>query len=98
MKSLKAVLLGLLLAAGAAGGGFYWWQTQQGQLPDHIASGNGRIEAEEVHIATKYAGRVAEVLVEESQAHLVRRRETLEELTRGETIPPVLEDTTNTRD
>jgi HlyD family secretion protein len=55
----------LLVAGGAVGGGYYWWRTQQDQLPDHIASGNGRIEAEEVHIATKYAGRVAEVLVEE---------------------------------
>jgi len=55
----------LLLAGGAAGGGYYWWQTQQDRLPGYIASGNGRIEAEEVHIATKYAGRVAEVLVEE---------------------------------
>lgn len=65
MKNLRAVLLILLLAGGAAGGGFYWWRTQQNQLPGHIASGNGRIEAEEVHIATKYAGRVVEVLVEE---------------------------------
>jgi len=65
LKNLRAVLLVLLFAGGAAGGGFYWWQTRQDQLPDHIASGNGRIEAEEVHIATKYAGRVAEVLVEE---------------------------------
>ncbi len=65
MKSLRVLLVALLVAGGAVGGGYYWWRTQQDQLPDHIASGNGRIEAEEVHIATKYAGRVAEVLVEE---------------------------------
>ena len=34
-------------------------------LPDGIATGNGRIEAEEVHVATVYAGRVEEVLVQE---------------------------------
>lgn len=65
MKRLRTTLVVLLLAGGAAGGGYYWWQTQQDRLPDHIASGNGRIEAEEVHVATRYAGRVAEVLVEE---------------------------------
>lgn len=65
MKWLRTTLVVLLLAGGAAGGGYYWWQTQQDRLPDHIASGNGRIEAEEVHVATRYAGRVAEVLVEE---------------------------------
>ncbi len=34
-------------------------------LPDTIASGNGRIEADEIQIATKYPGRVKEILVEE---------------------------------
>ena len=65
MKSLRTILIVLGLAAGAAGGGYYWWQQQQNQLPENIASGNGRIEAEEVHVAAKYAGRVAEVLVGE---------------------------------
>ncbi len=65
MKSLRVALLVLLLVGGAAAAGYYWWRTEQDHLPDYIASGNGRIEAEEVHIATKYAGRVAEVVVEE---------------------------------
>jgi len=65
MKSFRTILIVLVLAAGAAGGGYYWWQQQQSQLPENIASGNGRIEAEEVHVAAKYAGRVAEVLVSE---------------------------------
>lgn len=64
MKSRRLVII-LVFAAVAAGGGYYWWQQEQSRLPEGIASGNGRIEAEEVHVAAKYAGRVAEVLVEE---------------------------------
>jgi HlyD family secretion protein len=56
--------LGLFLAA-AITAGYVWWQNHRDDLPDYIASGNGRIDAEEVRIATKYAGRVAEVLVNE---------------------------------
>ena len=58
-------LIALGVAAAAGAGGWVWWQEQQARLPDHVAAGNGRIEAEEVHVATKYAGRVAEVAVEE---------------------------------
>jgi HlyD family secretion protein len=65
MKSLRAVLIVLVGVAAAAGGGYAYWQAQQSDLPDYIASGNGRIEAEEIRVATKYAGRVEEVLVEE---------------------------------
>jgi HlyD family secretion protein len=58
--------LGLLLAAAAgAGGGWYWWQQQHDALPPGIASGNGRIEAEQVDVATRISGRVEAVLVEE---------------------------------
>jgi len=64
MKRTYLVLLAVvLLAAGAAA--YVWWQNHRDDLPDYIASGNGRIEAEEVHVATKYPGRVAEVLVNE---------------------------------
>lgn len=34
-------------------------------LPPGFASGNGRLEANEVYVASKYAGRVSEVLVDE---------------------------------
>lgn len=36
-----------------------------GGLPAGFASGNGRLEANEVYVASKYAGRVSEVLVDE---------------------------------
>lgn len=61
---------GLLVLAAAIviGGGVYayneWW-LQSGHLPEGFASGNGRIEATEVDVATKLAGRLQEVLVRE---------------------------------
>lgn len=58
-----ALLAVVVIGAGAAG--YVWWQNHRGDLPDYIASGSGRIEAEEVHVATKYPGRVAEVLANE---------------------------------
>ncbi|MGJ4968987.1 HlyD family secretion protein [Bradyrhizobium sp. HKCCYLRH1073] len=52
----------LVLAVGAAGGGGYvWWQRLHPPLPVGISVSNGRIEADEIDIATKYAGRVAEL-------------------------------------
>ncbi len=57
-------LLGLaILAAGA--GGAYWRHMRQGGLPIGIASGNGRIEADQIDIDTKFAGRIAEMLADE---------------------------------
>lgn len=65
MKRLRTILVLGVLAAGALWGAYAWWQQHSNQLPPDIATGNGRIEAEEVHVAAKYAGRVAEVLVDE---------------------------------
>ncbi|WP_259367569.1 HlyD family secretion protein [Colwellia sp. MB02u-9] len=42
-----------------------WWQSQQTLLPADIATGNGRIEADQIDITTKYAGRVKHILVQE---------------------------------
>jgi HlyD family secretion protein len=55
--------IGALLGAGA--GGYYWWQHIRSQLPAGIAFGNGRLEADELNIDTKYAARIGEVLVDE---------------------------------
>lgn len=57
----------LLIAIGALGGAgaLYWTHHAQPGLPPGIASGNGRVEADEIDIATKFAGRVAALLVEE---------------------------------
>jgi HlyD family secretion protein len=59
------IVLSLLLLAAAAAGGLYRWQHAPPGLPPGIASGNGRIEADEIDIATKFAGRVAELYTNE---------------------------------
>lgn len=49
--------------------GYAYWDTQQScALPAGLASANGRIEVERVDIATKLAGRVAEIHVREGDA------------------------------
>lgn len=61
---LLAVLLTLIFV-GAAGGGTYWWTHRSAGLPPGIVAGNGRIEADEIDIATKFAGRIAEIFFDE---------------------------------
>ncbi|CAA2159902.1 Macrolide export protein MacA [Methylobacterium brachiatum] len=58
----------LLLAAAAVlvtAGYFAWQRLRPGGLPEGIASGNGRIEAVEIDIATKTAGRIKNILADE---------------------------------
>jgi HlyD family secretion protein len=60
----KWLLLPVIVAAGV--GGYFWWKAlQPAKLPEGFASSNGRIEATEVDIATKLAGRLRELLVNE---------------------------------
>jgi HlyD family secretion protein len=62
----RAVLLVLLLAIGAGAGiGWVWWQQHQTLLPPAIAYGNGRLEADEIDIDTKFASRIAKLFVDE---------------------------------
>jgi HlyD family secretion protein len=65
MNLKRVVLLAGALALLAAAG-LYGYRAMQGQgLPDGFASGNGRIEASEIDVATKYAARVLTIPVEE---------------------------------
>lgn len=57
------ILVGALVLAVAVG--VVWWSSQRSSLPAGFASGNGRIEATEIDIATKIQGRIVEVLVDE---------------------------------
>ena len=57
--------LGLLVAVVAVAGAGYWWQHRVPPLPPGIASGNGRLEADPLDIATKFAGRILELRVDE---------------------------------
>jgi HlyD family secretion protein len=58
-----AYLVGAALAVG--GGVAAWMIFSAPALPPGFAGGNGRLEATEVYVATKYAGRVAEVFFNE---------------------------------
>ena len=57
--------LALAVLAGGAGGSYYWWERLHTQLPPGISFGNGRLEADEINIDTKYAGRIAQMLADE---------------------------------
>jgi HlyD family secretion protein len=49
------------IALGGAGAGLYWWKHSQPPVPAGISWGNGRLEADEIDISTKFAGRIAEL-------------------------------------
>ena len=61
---LRALLLLAVVLAGA-GGAYYWWQRLHPALPASIVFGNGRLEADEINIDTKYAARIGEMMADE---------------------------------
>ena len=66
MRERLSRWLVILVIAAVLGGGYYAWKTFANPgLPAGIASGNGRIEATEIDISTKTAGRIKEILVDE---------------------------------
>ena len=66
MKESRGRWLAILLAVVVLGGGYYAWNTFANPgLPTGIASGNGRIEATEINISAKAAGRIKEILASE---------------------------------
>ena len=78
-----APLLGFIALLGIAAGGYAYWSQHQSQvLPAGLASANGRIEVERVDIATKLAGRVAQIRVREGdtvhQSNIIARMDTTE--------------------
>lgn len=64
---MKRIQLSLLVVLGAAIAVtyYFWTKPLARQLPDGIVSGNGRIEAVEIDIATKTPGRIEELRVDE---------------------------------
>ena len=63
-RRLRALLLLAVVLAGA-GGVYYWWQRLHPALPAGIVFGNGRLEADEINIDTKYAARIGEMMADE---------------------------------
>lgn len=76
----KIIVLVIILSALAAGG--YHWFNRAPALPDGITFGNGRLEADEIQVATKYPGRVKEILAREGdmvqQGQVIARMDTAE--------------------
>lgn len=65
-KGKRALIPALaLLGIAAAAGGIYWWEHRAPAIPAGIAWSNGRIEADEIDIQTKFAGRVAVLYADE---------------------------------
>lgn len=62
--TIKLIIISVIILAAAAIG-WQWWQKQQSSLPTDIVYGNGRIEADQVDVTTKYAGRIKAVLAQE---------------------------------
>jgi HlyD family secretion protein len=61
---IGGLAMAALVSAAAA---LVWHDANRDRLPDGIVKTNGRLEAEQVEIATKLAGRLVSVLVEEGQ-------------------------------
>lgn len=61
----KRWLIALLVVVLGAGGYFAWRKLGGDNLPPSFASGNGRIEAVEIDIATKAPGRIRDILARE---------------------------------
>lgn len=61
----KYILPTVLAAIALASAGYAWNRWQSSHAHDGLISGNGRIEATEVDVATVFAGRVAKILVDE---------------------------------
>jgi len=63
-KTRRFILVLIVVIAG--GGGFLAWQAlKPAGLPPGFASGNGRIEAVEIDVAAKTAGRIREIMANE---------------------------------
>lgn len=59
-------LAAVLLVAAAAG--YVWWHARAPELPAGFVQGNGRLEADQIDIDTKFAGRVARLLATEGDS------------------------------
>src|SRR6516165_11828066 len=61
----KKLILVTVAVAVLVGGVVAWWILSKPGLPPGFAASNGRLEAKQVDISTKYPGRIKEVLADE---------------------------------
>src|SRR5215472_12573227 len=61
----RFVLVSLVVIVAGMAGFFAWYELRPVGVPPGFVFSNGRIEATEIDIATKYAGRIEQVLVRE---------------------------------
>jgi HlyD family secretion protein len=82
MRRLITIAVVMVVIAAGGAGVWYWWQQHKLALPAGFAKANGRLESEQVEIATKLAGRIAVILVSEGQlvdaGQVVARMDTTE--------------------
>jgi HlyD family secretion protein len=64
-KLKKWLIAAVVVLLGASAGFFAWWKLARTDLPEGFARSNGRIEATEIDVATKLAGRIVDELVDE---------------------------------
>lgn len=64
-SQIKSILTLALIGIAIAAAAMTWWILRPNGLPESMVSGNGRIEATDMDIATKIPGRIAEVLARE---------------------------------
>ena len=66
--NVRPWVVAAVVAVAAGGGGYAYWQSQiAARLPDGIVSSNGRLEADQINISTKIAGRIEEITVDEGE-------------------------------
>lgn len=65
MGRIRVVLACVAILAAIGAGGLHFLSAREIRLPPTIAAGNGRLEAARIGIASKVAGRVLELMVDE---------------------------------
>ncbi|MDW5317510.1 HlyD family secretion protein [Rhizobium sp. PL01] len=65
IKRPWVIAAAVCILAGAAL--YAWYVLKPSGLPDNIASGNGRIEAVEIDVSTRSAGRIQDIVVQEGE-------------------------------
>lgn len=64
-RIIKRSIIAIILIAAAGAGIWFWLYNMEAEAPSDIASGNGRVEATQVDIATKNNGQIVEILSRE---------------------------------